>query len=100
MDIGHEAPRHANDPNRGLNVKVFLLIVAVAVVVIAIVLAFGVHTGDKAVPTPTKTTSPSSSLSVPALPHRIYTKPSPLHPGLQASVKPSRLPGMQTNAGQ
>ncbi|MCU1321056.1 MAG: hypothetical protein JWM43_705 [Acidobacteriaceae bacterium] len=97
MDIGHEAPRNANDPNRGLNVKVFLLIVAVAVVVIAIVLAFGVHTGDKVVPTPTKTTSPTSSLAVP---HIIHTKPSPLHSGLQASVKSKRLPGMQVNAGQ
>jgi len=89
MNIGHEEPRDANDPNRGLNVKVFLLIVAVAALVIAIVLAIAVHKGNNAVPTPLKTTGPGSSLSEP---HLYRPKPSPLHPvDLQASTKPARL---------
>ena len=90
MDIEHESPRSPTDPNRGLNVKVFLAILAVGVVVIGLVLALVVHKGDKAVPKPTQTTSPSSSLANPSL---YRPKPSPLHPGaLQASAKTSPHP--------
>ena len=90
MAVEHESPRSPNDPNRGLNVKVFLAILAVGVVVIGLVLALVVHKGDKVVPKPAQTSSPSSSLSNPSFSR---PKPSPLHPGtLQASAKPSQRP--------
>ena len=90
MAIEHESPRSANDPNRGLNVKVFLAIVAVGIVVIGIVLSLIVHEGSNAVPKPTQKTGPSSNLSSPNL---ARPKPSPLHPGaLQASAKASQRP--------
>jgi hypothetical protein len=77
MDIDHEKPTHPNDPNRGLNVKVFLIIVAVAVAVIAVILMFAVRKGANAVPKPTQTTQPTSQFSAPqGIPH---PKPSPLH---------------------
>ncbi|WP_213807605.1 hypothetical protein [Granulicella sp. dw_53] len=87
MDIPHEHPLNANDPNRGLNVKVFLVVVAAAALVIAVVLFVVAHShGSKTVPAPTQTSQPSSRLHVPGIRR---PKPSPLHPGvLQASNRP------------
>jgi hypothetical protein len=77
MDIEHEKPTHPNDPNRGLNVKAFLMILVAAVVVIAVALMFFVHKGPHVVPKPTQTTQPSSQLAAP--PEIQHPKPSPLH---------------------
>jgi hypothetical protein len=80
MSIPHEHPTNANDPNRGLNVKLYLTVVGAAVIVIAIVLAIVV--GIKAFK-PTPQTTPTSQLSLPGQ----LSKPTPLHPILEASVR-------------
>jgi hypothetical protein len=92
MAISHEEPTSPTDPNRGLNVKVFMIVVAIAAIVVAVLLFLTVWSGGhKAMPEPTKTSPPASSrLTAPA----IRLKPSPLHPvTLQASSssRPSHL---------
>ncbi len=89
MHIDHEKPTNPNDPNRGLNVKVFLVIVAAAAVVIVVILMFAVRKGANAVPKPTQTTQPSSQFTAPQRIPR--PKPSPLHPApLQVSARSTR----------
>lgn len=91
MDIPHEEPTSPTDPNRGMNTKVFLLIVLVAAVVIALVLLFIVdRKAPKMMPEPGQKAHPTSQLTSPPGVQR--PKPSPLHPAtLQASVKPAPL---------
>jgi cell division protein FtsN len=77
MTIPPEHPASANDPNRGMNVKLYLTVVGAAVIVIAIIAAIVI--GSKAAkPAPTPQTTPTSQLSQPS-------KPSPIHPVVVAS---------------
>ncbi len=90
MAISHEEPTSPTDPNRGLNVKVFMIVVAIAAVVVAVLLFFTVWGGGhKAMPEPSKTAQPASSRLTPPT---IRPKPSPLHPvALRASMKRTSL---------
>ena len=93
MAIAHEHPTTPTDPNRGLNVKVFMIVVVIAAVVVAMLLFFTVYSGGhKAMPEPTKTSQPTtSSLVAPTL----RPKPSPIHPHpveFQASKRNVTLP--------
>ena len=83
MVIPHEQPTNANDPNRGMNVKLYLILVGAAIIVIAIILAIVIGT-KSAKPAPVPQTTPTSRLARPGSP---LSKPSPLHPTLvEASV--------------
>jgi hypothetical protein len=78
MTIPHEQSSSPTDPNRGINVKVFLISVLIAAALVAVMLLIVVdRKGTKVVATPTQTTGPTSQLSLPAI-HQ--PKPSPLHP--------------------
>jgi hypothetical protein len=85
MAISHEQPISPTDPNRGMNVKAFLVSVFLAAVIVAVILLVAVdRKGTKLVPTPTQTTGPTSQLTQP--------KPSPLHPqALRATNRPPRV---------
>ena len=70
MDIHHEEPTSPNDPNRGMNVKVYMAMVFAAAVLIAVVLLIAVRVkGSKAMPVPTQKTSPISELMPLTIPH-------------------------------
>jgi cell division protein FtsN len=90
MAISHEEPTSPTDPNRGLNVKVFMVVVAIAAVVVAVLLFLTVWGGGhKAMPEPTKTSQPANSRLTPPA---IRPKPSPLHPvALQTSTRRASL---------
>ena len=71
MAIPHEHPTSPTDPNRGMNVKVFLISVAVATVLLAVILFVALQRkGSKLVPTPSQPNGPNTQLFQPAQPIR------------------------------
>jgi hypothetical protein len=87
MDIHHEEPTSPNDPNRGMNVKVYMAMVFAAAVLIAVVLLIAVRVkGSKAMPVPTQKTSPTSDLTPLAIPHL-----TPSYPRSIAGLRSGRI---------
>jgi hypothetical protein len=87
MDIHHEEPTGPNDPNRGMNVKVYMAMVFAAAVLIAVVLLIAVRVkGSKAMPVPTQKTSPTSELTPLAIPHLTPSLPQSI-----ASLRSGRI---------
>jgi hypothetical protein len=90
MHISHEEPTNANDPNRGMNTRVYLIVIASAALValfVGLVFIFAVDHKHSGAPEPTPAAHPSSHLLSPLRP-----KPSPLHTAIvRTSAKSAPL---------